>query len=415
MDSQEETNRYLVLAIVLLLPVAGIIGAECFDYPAVAKIQVFILKAVKGNTAKVGVRGDNTERGVRGGAAEGGVRGDNTKVVSPSGGSSLGMIQPGQAVGVAGFGAVGVMGDTTEEVSPRESAAAGSEAPQRPRFQRKESEWSASRILAGHQPQRTVIYDSFPAPEPPRGPQAPADSANPEAPGAPKAPAAPEEPPAVPLGPGQSLPPGASLPSVAPGPADQAPAPPQMTAVRQHFLKLQHFTLPPVAADPGIRHTVEYEYYTVTGSDMGEISRSIEMNGPGKIKEGGSWVAGLCTSTLGASYSASPSNGACSLTNIKVTLPTTITLPKWDGTDPEIRRRWDPFAADVRGHEESHRAVAVKGANELHRSLTASGPGECRELLATARRLTREAQAQTKVEQDQYHDMVEQQGESRQY
>ena len=64
--------------------------------------------------------------------------------------------------------------------------------------------------------------------------------------------------------------------------------------------------------------------------------------------------------------------GKCRLSRLVITMPTTITMPKWmdeEGASAETRALWPMVLGKIRTHEDGHKAIGMEGANVLARRL----------------------------------------------
>ena len=69
--------------------------------------------------------------------------------------------------------------------------------------------------------------------------------------------------------------------------------------------------------------------------------------------------------------------GQCRIRQFVITLVTTITMPQWMNAQeapPAIRVLWPKAVANIRKHEDGHKAIGIEGANVLARRLKALPP-----------------------------------------
>lgn len=68
--------------------------------------------------------------------------------------------------------------------------------------------------------------------------------------------------------------------------------------------------------------------------------------------------------------------GKCRLNKFTITMPTTITMPKWmdaEGAPAETLALWPSVLSKIRRHEDGHKAIGMEGANVLARRLKSVG------------------------------------------
>lgn len=114
------------------------------------------------------------------------------------------------------------------------------------------------------------------------------------------------------------------------------------------------------------------QFYDIDGASAGALRDQIRRLGP-KDESGQSRDA-LTVWQLEWTYRAAPGADSCALTNVKVTLDVTITLPRWKppaNATAALTQSWRTYLEHVRVHEGGHRTIAERNARAL---LAALGP-----------------------------------------
>jgi predicted secreted Zn-dependent protease len=149
---------------------------------------------------------------------------------------------------------------------------------------------------------------------------------------------------------------------------------------------------PTLPAEPlfGVDATLRYDTYRVFGESVGELTRSLRLNG---IHVRGDLAYAVTNSRFEDFYRPAPRQSGCVLVpDVRVSL--VITFPEWeapDGVDRYLSNQWNQFMWDLDWHERHHAALWIKGANRMAAIIneTPSGPS-CDRLGASAKaRLSR--------------------------
>jgi len=121
-----------------------------------------------------------------------------------------------------------------------------------------------------------------------------------------------------------------------------------------------------------VRHTRETTYYDVTGSTARELRDQIEQLRP-RGDDGGRYDA-YTRWRLEWRYMYRETRDACRLASFKVTLRTTIHLPRWQappGAAADLEARWNAYVDALDRHEQQHEAIAVEAAETIEREVSA--------------------------------------------
>jgi predicted secreted Zn-dependent protease len=113
------------------------------------------------------------------------------------------------------------------------------------------------------------------------------------------------------------------------------------------------------------------QYYPVYGSTPLELHMSMVQNGPfNEIVQKRVYAEIHWRITWKFDYIDEP--GKCRLNKFTITMPTTITMPKWmdaEGAPAETQALWPTVLGKIRLHEDGHKAIGMEGANVLARRL----------------------------------------------
>ena len=125
------------------------------------------------------------------------------------------------------------------------------------------------------------------------------------------------------------------------------------------------------------------QYYPVYGRTPLELHMSMKRNGPfNEIVQQRVYAEIHWRITWKFDYIDEP--GKCRLNKLAITMPTTITMPKWmdeDGAPAETLALWPTVLSKIRQHEDGHKAIGIEGANVLARRLRSLPPyPTCQEL-----------------------------------
>jgi len=161
---------------------------------------------------------------------------------------------------------------------------------------------------------------------------------------------------------------GSSPPPEAPAPAPAAAAP----------------------APPRVAITGSEQYYDIDGSSAGALREGINRLGP--KDESGKSLDALTVWDLQWTYKpvpGAPGDSSCTLSDLKVMLNVTVTLPRWTPpttAQPSLRQTWRTYLEHVKVHEAGHRAIAERNAQDLFKALTPLRARTCPALDALASR-----------------------------
>jgi predicted secreted Zn-dependent protease len=128
------------------------------------------------------------------------------------------------------------------------------------------------------------------------------------------------------------------------------------------FLVLVWFSVLPSATNA---NQPEFVYYDIVGNSAGELRHQMNVKGP--IGQGGKRVDGHTHWHVAWSYRYAPAAGGCKVTELSVTVTSTITLPRWaaHSADNALIRKWQNYATALRVHEEGHHSHGVRAAEEI--------------------------------------------------
>ena len=129
-----------------------------------------------------------------------------------------------------------------------------------------------------------------------------------------------------------------------------------------------------------VRLDVSYQTYKVRGQTLQEVWRDIGRRGP-RHRETGLYAQALAEISYGWTIDYNSRPGRCSVRSAAVDLRIKITLPEWaqeSRAHPKLQATWRRYAAKVRGHEHTHRDIALKAAASLDRAVrTAEARSDC--------------------------------------
>ncbi|ATN34652.1 peptidase [Rhizobium sp. ACO-34A] len=134
-----------------------------------------------------------------------------------------------------------------------------------------------------------------------------------------------------------------------------------------------------------------FSYFQIGGRTAEELDRELEKRGP-MTKTSGSRHPGATQIKFGGDITYLPSNGRCTVGEVKVTLKTRIILPRWKNrnrANRELGMIWDALSSDIKRHEERHAEIARQHARKLEQSLKRLRPArDCETLQAKVAELT---------------------------
>jgi predicted secreted Zn-dependent protease len=117
---------------------------------------------------------------------------------------------------------------------------------------------------------------------------------------------------------------------------------------------------------PGVKVTAFERDYEVLGSSAADLLRSMKENSS-------SASFGSHNVEYRRTYTLAEAPNGCRAQSAAVEVVTWISLPKWvmqpEPVDSQLVEQWNVFVANLRSHEEAHRAIAIRIANDLVREL----------------------------------------------
>ena len=160
---------------------------------------------------------------------------------------------------------------------------------------------------------------------------------------------------------------------------------------------------PTVMELPGITLTLDEETYTVTGSTVAEIGRSLRQRSP---YLGNRSVRGLHRYGINWRFSYRDLDGRCRVDDVQVEISSTVVLPRWSRTgavEPELEAAWEAYLDGIRTHEEQHRQLAIQAALAIQEELSRLDAPACsRELGDRANRTGREILAEYRTRNEAF-------------
>jgi len=145
----------------------------------------------------------------------------------------------------------------------------------------------------------------------------------------------------------------------------------------------------------GVRVDLGEEYYTVFGTTIADIGRSLRRRGPA-ARNHLAW--GSHSWDFDRELTWTPGPNGCAVGDLRIDLRSTITLPRWaerGGAERELQLMWDEFMVALREHEERHRRYALEAATEIYTQTALMTASDCE-------RLSSEIQARTREILDHY-------------
>jgi predicted secreted Zn-dependent protease len=145
----------------------------------------------------------------------------------------------------------------------------------------------------------------------------------------------------------------------------------------------------PATSAPGVvrRPPAAYHFYTVTGSNPGEIYRSLH---EAPAAPGGRSAPGRTNWTITWRAQWNAGAAGCRVTP-QVDLQVEVLLPEWNaraGADPQVGAMWDTYVGALSRHEAGHVDIASAGAAAVDRLLRTTVATSC---IGMDERLRREA------------------------
>lgn len=133
-------------------------------------------------------------------------------------------------------------------------------------------------------------------------------------------------------------------------------------------------------------HSTKYSYYSINGDSAEEIYGAMLRKGP-RVNGAKAYAATSATTTQDGRMAQ---GGSCRIEAYRLTIDFVIRLPKIRNErvlPPADRRHWQQFAAFLKKHEETHRAIWIDCATELERQVKAIHVKSCAEADRRARQL----------------------------
>jgi len=136
------------------------------------------------------------------------------------------------------------------------------------------------------------------------------------------------------------------------------------TVFRLWGLFIFTFLLPPALnAANNARWTTNY--YSVSGSTIREIKRSMTCNRPAQVSR-----EGLTEWNIRWRFAPAKLQGNYRCSGFTTTTTIRITLPRWTppaGVSDSVKQEWDRYIILLKQHEAGHGQIAMAAAGELHR------------------------------------------------
>lgn len=130
----------------------------------------------------------------------------------------------------------------------------------------------------------------------------------------------------------------------------------------------------------------KYEYYAVSGKTANDVYNAMLRRGP-HVNGDRAYAATAATTSQEGKLA---SGQFCSVQDYRVRIDFTIKLPrlaKPDALKGQAKNNWENFAAFLKKHEETHRAIWIGCASRLEAQVRAIRVKDCAEADATANRL----------------------------
>lgn len=140
----------------------------------------------------------------------------------------------------------------------------------------------------------------------------------------------------------------------------------------------------------GVRAELGEEYYTVFGTTIPDIGRSLRRRGPA-ARNHLAW--GRHSWDFERELTWAPGPDRCAVGDLRIDLRSTITLPRWaerGGAERELQLMWDEFMVALREHEERHRRYALEAATEIYAQTLLMTAPDCERLSSAIQGRTRE-------------------------
>ncbi len=120
-------------------------------------------------------------------------------------------------------------------------------------------------------------------------------------------------------------------------------------------------------ADAEIVAESKYSYYSVSSPSKRQLPRRLDKATPIKIR--GKKFHGQAHSHLNWYFWWETKNGSCYITNVKVTVDTTFTLPTLENSNKIVQELWDRWFPYLLRHENGHRDNALRIAKMIEKGI----------------------------------------------
>ncbi len=158
---------------------------------------------------------------------------------------------------------------------------------------------------------------------------------------------------------------------------------------------------PAAAARPTLVATEQY--YDIDGSSAGALRDQIGRLGP-KDESGKSHDA-LTVWNLEWTYRTAQQDAGCLLSDVRVTLNVSVTLPRWtppSAATAQVRQSWQTYLKNVRVHEAGHRTIAERNARDLTAALVGLRGPTCDQAWSDASRTAEKIVADGRAKNREY-------------
>lgn len=127
-------------------------------------------------------------------------------------------------------------------------------------------------------------------------------------------------------------------------------------------------------------------YYQIFGNTAAQIQTQLRSCAP--LRSDGEAFAGETAYTLTWQYaSTNIGDGLCTISNVKIGLHVTMSLPKWSPTTQAtsgLATKWQNFISNLSLHENGHATLSTQHANQLLNDLQDHPPTDCATLNTSA-------------------------------
>jgi predicted secreted Zn-dependent protease len=122
--------------------------------------------------------------------------------------------------------------------------------------------------------------------------------------------------------------------------------------------------------------TKSYSYFDIKGKTADELDQQLSTRGP-TANGSSARHPGATKIRFGGDATYVQENGRCRVRSARVTVHTTIILPRWDkrnGASKQLSMIWDALSSDIKRHEEHHAEIAKAQARTMEREILALPP-----------------------------------------